>query len=385
MASRQFPSNVRYEVMLVSILALNSVNKCRHEQNDESCVNTTFSGGKNASAVAYFYGTMHKMKRISIYVPEQGVMETISPAYRTFTSANDFLQSCGRDPLFEVEFVGLQKQVRVQNGEYILPVHRLIGDVSDTDLLIIPALYGNIGEALEKNRQAIPWIKEMRESGAEVASLCIGVFLLAQTGILNGKRCSTHWAYYKELSEMFPGLEIVSGSIITDEGGVYSSGGANSIWNLLLYILEKYTHRDVVILASKFFAIDIDRDSQNVFTIFNGQKDHNDKEVLDAQRFLEKNFSEKITIDELADRVNINRRSFERRFKKVTNNTIVEYIQRIRMEAAKRNFEATRKNVNEVMYEVGYSDTKAFRDVFKRITGLTPIEYRNKYNKAVPG
>jgi transcriptional regulator GlxA family with amidase domain len=120
-----------------------------------------------------------------------------------------------------------------------------------------------------------------------------------------------------------------------------------------------------------------------VFTIFTGQKDHNDPEILQTQQFMEKNYSDKLTIDELAGKVNLSRRSFERRFNKATNNTVIEYIQRVRIEAAKRSFEASRKNITEVMFDVGYSDTKAFRDVFKKITGLTPIEYRNKYSKLV--
>jgi transcriptional regulator GlxA family with amidase domain len=175
---------------------------------------------------------------------------------------------------------------------------------------------------------------------------------------------------------------LVDGSIITEEQGIYSSGGANSYWSLLLYLVEKYTDRDTAILASKYFAVDIDRDSQAAFMMFEGQKNHDDKEILKAQDYIEKNFTEKITVDELADRFNIGRRSFERRFKKATNNTIVEYIQRVKIEAAKRSFESSRKNINEVMFDVGYTDTKAFRMVFKKITGLTPIEYRNKYFKA---
>ena len=180
---------------------------------------------------------------------------------------------------------------------------------------------------------------------------------------------------------MFPDVELVDGSIITEEHGLYSSGGANSYWNLLLYLVEKYTNRDTAILASKYFAIDIDRDSQNAFMLFEGQKSHEDEDILKAQEFIEKNYQDKITVDQLADMVAIGRRSFERRFKKATNNTVVEYIQRVKVEAAKRSFESSRKNINEVMFNVGYTDTKAFRTIFKKITGLTPIEYRNKYNK----
>jgi transcriptional regulator GlxA family with amidase domain len=257
----------------------------------------------------------------------------------------------------------------------------MLKDVEQTDLIFIPAISGDIKTALKLNKSFIPWIVDQYKNGAEVASLCIGAFLLASTGLLNGKKCSTHWNSANEFRSMFPEVELVDGSIITEEHGIYSSGGANSYWTLLLYLVEKYTDRETAILASKFFAVDIDRDSQAAFMMFEGQKNHDDKEIFKAQSHIEENFQEKITVDELADKFSIGRRSFERRFKKATNNTIVEYIQRVKIEAAKRSFESSRKNINEVMFDVGYTDTKAFRTVFKKITGLTPIEYRNKYNK----
>jgi transcriptional regulator GlxA family with amidase domain len=204
---------------------------------------------------------------------------------------------------------------------------------------------------------------------------------LASTGLLNGKKCSTHWGFQNEFREMFPEVEVIDGSIITEEHRIYSSGGANSYWNLLLHLVEKYTDRQTAILASKYFAIDIDRESQSAFAMFQGQKTHNDTVIKQAQEFIENNIQQKITIDELADLVRLGRRSFERRFKVATNNSVLEYINRVKIESAKRSFETSRKNINEVMYDVGYTDTKAFRTIFKKITGLTPIEYRNKYNK----
>ncbi len=160
-----------------------------------------------------------------------------------------------------------------------------------------------------------------------------------------------------------------------------SSGGANYYWNLLLHLLEKYTDRETAIIVSKYFAIDIDRASQSAFAMFQGQKTHTNEAIKQAQDLIEKNVTEKISIDELADKVLVGRRSFERRFKQATNNTVLEYIHRVKIEAAKRSFETSRKNITDVMFDVGYTDTKAFRSIFKKITGLTPVEYRNKYNK----
>ena len=321
------------------------------------------------------------MKKVSILVPESSVMQAIADPQYLFSAVNQFLLSAGKSPLFEVELVGVKKQIKLNNGMFSVHTNRLLKEVDKTDLVFIPALFGDMTSAIAKNKTVVPWIVDQYRKGAEVASLCVGAFLLASTGLLNGKKCSTHWGYQSEFREMYPDVEVVEGGIVTEEERIYSSGGAHSYWNLLLYLLEKYTDRETAILASKYFAIDIDRDSQSAFAMFKGQKSHKDKEILKAQEYIEKNIHEKISTDELAKISAIGRRTFERRFKDATNNSVLEYIQRIKIEAAKRQFETSRKNINEVMYDVGYTDTKAFRDLFKKLTGLTPVEYRNKYNK----
>jgi len=321
------------------------------------------------------------MKNISILVPESSVMQAVADPQYLFSTANQFLAASGKPPLFKVELVGAKKEVKLNGGMFSVHTDKLLENVTKTDMIIIPALFGDMQTAISKNKKLIPWINEQYKKGAEVASLCVGAFLLASTGLLNGKKCSTHWGFQNEFREMFPEVEVMDGSIITEENRTYSSGGANSYWALLLHLVEKYTDRATAILASKYFAVDIDRDSQAAFAMFKGQKNHADAAVKKAQLFIEENTQEKIAVDELADMVSVGRRSFERRFKYATNNSVQEYIHRVKIEAAKKSFESSRKNINEVMFDVGYTDTKAFRTMFKKITGLTPIEYRNKYNK----
>jgi len=180
---------------------------------------------------------------------------------------------------------------------------------------------------------------------------------------------------------MYPDVDVQDGQIITEDERLYSSGGANSYWNLLLHLVEKYTDRETAILTAKYFAIDIDRNSQTTFAIFNGQKSHQDEAIKVAQQFIESNLQEKLFIERIADQVAVGRRSFERRFKSATGNTVLEYIQRVKIEAAKRNFESTSMNISEVMYKVGYNDEKSFRSTFKKVTGVTPIAYKKKYQK----
>jgi transcriptional regulator GlxA family with amidase domain len=277
----------------------------------------------------------------------------------------------------------VSKDVKLHNSAFTVHTDLLLDEVKKTDLIFIPAFDGNTETVLETNKAFVPWIVEHYEKGAEVVSLCVGAFLLAKTGLLDGKQCSTHWQAADEFRKMFPEIQLVTDKIITEEQRIYTSGGATSYWNLLLYLVEKYTDRETAILTSKVFAIDIERHSQSPFIIFKGQSEHADEDIKKAQKFIENNFQERITIDELSSKFALSRRSLERRFKKATNNTVSEYIQRVKIEAAKKWFETSRKNITEVMFDVGYSDTKAFRGMFKKITGMTPFDYRNKYNKEV--
>lgn len=317
--------------------------------------------------------------QISVFVPEYGVIEAVTPPFRTFHTANEFLTTFGKRPVFEVEYVGLQAYVPANNGEYTIKTDRLLKDVTETDLLIIPPTFGDTAKGIQANAEAIPYFKKLYERGASLASLCIGAFLLAETGLLNGKKCSTHWAHVSEFSERYPDVEVEDGAIITEHDNIYSSGGASSLWNLILYLVEKFADRETAIMISKYFALDIGRDSQSQFAIFKVQRNHGDEEIKRVQDYIEKHYCDKISIETLAKLINTGRRTFERKFKEATNNTAIAYIQRVRIEAAKKFFEASRRNVTEIMFDVGYTDTKAFRDTFKKITGLTPIEYRNKF------
>jgi transcriptional regulator GlxA family with amidase domain len=317
--------------------------------------------------------------RISVFVPEYGVIEAVTPPFRSFHTANEFLTTFGKKPIFKVEYVGLNEYVPANNGEYTIKTDRLLKDVTETDLLIIPPTFGDTTKGILANAEAIPYFKKLYENGSSLASLCIGAFLLAETGLLNGKKCSTHWAHISDFRERYPEVEVEDGAIITEHDNIYSSGGASSLWNLILYLIEKFSDRETAVMISKYFALDIGRDSQSQFAIFKGQRNHGDAEIKKVQDHIENNYEEKITIESLATLINTGRRTFERRFKEATNNTSIEYIQRVRIEAAKKFFEASRKNISEIMFDVGYTDTKAFRDTFKKITGLTPIEYRNKF------
>jgi transcriptional regulator GlxA family with amidase domain len=321
------------------------------------------------------------MKNIAILVPETAVIEAVADPRYAFTAVNEFLKSSGEMPLFHVQLVGLTPEVRVTEGIFSVHVDAVLATAKRPDLIIIPAISGDLQHSLRSNAAFLPWIVDHYNAGAEVASLCLGAFLLAESGLLNGKTCSTHWLFANEFRSRYPEVELLDNKIVTDQTGIYTSGGATSYWNLLLYLIEKYTSRQMAVLTAKFFVLDIDRNSQSPFHIFKGQKVHNDPDIVKVQEYIEANYQDKITVNELCRKFGIARRTFERRFKKATHNTVLEYWQRVKIEAAKRQLEIGRKTVGEVMYEVGYNDTKAFRDIFRKVTSMSPVDYRSKYNK----
>jgi len=321
------------------------------------------------------------MKHISLLVPQGAILASLEGSRQVLTQVNALLAAAGRDALFKVQLVGLNRETTLTGGLFTANAEVVIGDVEKTDLIIIPALDGDLGKAVEANQDFIPWIIRQYQAGAEVASLCLGAFLLASTGLLNGRSCATHWLAEGQFRTMFPEVKLVTEKIITHERGLYSSGGAFSYLNLILYLIEKYAGRDIALMSAKVFAIEIDRETQLPFSVFSGQKDHEDTSVMRAQEFIEAHFGDRITVEELARKLAVGKRSLERRFKKATSNTVNEYIQRVKIEAAKKALESGVKNVSEVMYETGYSDNKAFRNVFRKITGLSPVEYRNKFRE----
>jgi transcriptional regulator GlxA family with amidase domain len=303
------------------------------------------------------------MKQVVILVPNEYVnLSSVAGSYEILTRANGYWQRIGNGARMEVQVAGFTTELQLDAGLFsIHPIH--IKHIKKADLVIIPSIANNGFEnMIAQNAELISWIREQYKLGAEIASICSGAFLLAATGLLEGKTCSTHWNVADDFKRMFPNINLHIDKLIASEPGIYTNGGAFSFLNLVLFLVEKYFDRETAIFCSKIFQIDIERSSQSPFLIF------------------EENLSEKISFEQLSSKLAVSRRNFDRRFVKATGNTPVEYLQRVKVEAAKRALENGRKTVFEVMSDVGYSDDKAFREVFKKLTGLSPLDYRAKYN-----
>ncbi|CAM4048923.1 transcriptional regulator, AraC family with amidase-like domain [Pedobacter westerhofensis] len=322
------------------------------------------------------------MKHLTIVVPNgENNLSSIVGAYKIFSRANAYFKEAGRREVFKIELAGMSGEVDFYGGLFTARPHKHIAEINKTDLIIVPSLNHNYDQAIKVNAELIDWISERYQDGTWVASMCTGAYLLAAAGILDGKNCSTHWSAADQLKQLYPKIKLQTGQLITDEEGIYTNGGAYSFLNLILYLVEKYYDRETAIYCSKVFQIEMDRKSQSSYIIFSGQRSHGDEIIRQAQVYIESKPEEKISVEQLAASFAIGRRSFDRRFIKATGNTPLEYAQRVKVEAAKKAFETSRKTINEVMYDVGYSDLKAFREVFRKITGISPLRYRTRYNK----
>jgi transcriptional regulator GlxA family with amidase domain len=327
---------------------------------------------------------INTMKQVVIVVPNKYVnLSSVAGSYEILTRANDYWQRIGNRSKWEVKVAGFESELQLDAG--LFTIHPVpISEIKKTDLVLIPSLANKgFDSLLAENAALISWIREQYKNGAEIASICSGAFLLAATGLLEGKTCSTHWNVANDFRRLFPNINLHVDKLIAEEPGIYTNGGAFSFLHLVLFLVEKYFDRETAIFCSKIFQIDIERTSQSPFLIFQIQKNHGDDVINQAQTFIEENLGEKISFEELSSKLAVSRRNFDRRFIKATGNTPVEYLQRVKVEAAKRALENGRKTVFEVMHDVGYSDDKAFREVFKKITGLSPLDYKSKYTTSL--
>ena len=322
------------------------------------------------------------MKHITLLYPEgQCNLSTIACIVGTveiFSKAAAYWIQQGNEKKYQLVIACTAPKKEYINHFVTLTPDTYIKDIDKTDLIIIPSAM--LGEDTADRQVMFDWINKQYKAGAEIASMCSGAFILAATGIMDGRSCSTHWSFGDRFKDMFPKVNLQSDKLITDEKGIYTNGGAYSFLNLVIYLVEKYYDRQTAIYCSKIFQIELERNSQSAFAIFTGQKQHDDAIVQQSQAYIENNIDERISVEDLSSKFAIGRRNFDRRFIKATGNTPIEYAQRVKIESAKKTLESTRKTINEVMYEVGYSDIKAFRELFRKITGLSPLEYKNKYN-----
>lgn len=320
------------------------------------------------------------MRKISVVMHEDVVLSAVTGAMDLVNGVNDLAGALGMAAPFSIELVGTRfKNISVSSSVQFL-CNKTMTDVLNTDLVLIPPFVGDADTILEKHKSIVEWIQVQNSRKTEWASLCVGAYFLAEAGLLDNRKATAHWKAIDHLKVKYPSVDFQPDKIITDHEGVYTSGGAFSSLNLILYLIEKFCGKEIAIAISKDFAIEFGRPSQNYFSIFKGQRRHEDGAIHKAQDYIEKNFLQSLHIDQIATYCNMSKRNFIRRFIHSTGLTPLEYIQRLKIESAKKALESTTHPISSVMYDVGYNDSKTFREVFKKITGLTPQAYQAKYN-----
>lgn len=283
-------------------------------------------------------------------------------------------------PYFDVKVVTTNGQpFRCLSGVRIVP-DGAIHEVQETDLIVISSIM-DIDRTLRAQAEVVDWLIERHRQGAHIATVCSGTFVLAETGLLDGKTATTHWAFAEQFKQRYPQIDLKVERLVTDEGDLFCSGGYNAGVDLSLYLVEKYCGHEVALQSSKSMVTDIGRTSQAPYVVLQFLKDHHDDQIRSVQEWIENNFDQNFTYDHLARTIGMSRRTLERRFKNATGETPLTYQQSIRVEAAKRLLETGLRSFDEITYQVGYEDSSTFRKIFSKQTGLVPTEYRKKFQR----
>lgn len=317
------------------------------------------------------------MIKLALLLTHKHRLISIAAILDVFATVNNMQQ----EPTFDIQLVvpDDEEQVLLPNYEHYTYVS--LEKAAAANVVLIPAFVAeDLKQALAANRAFVPWIREQYGNGAQIASFCTGAFLLGSTGLLNGKPATTHVMASAAFAGIFPEVQLQSDKVLTAAEGIYTSGGATSTFHLLLYLVEKYCGRPLAIQTAKVFAIDMDRYTQTYFSVFQPDKHHTDDLITEVQKRMETGYKEANTVEAFMEDIPASRRNFVRRFKLATGITPIEYLQKTRIEAAKRLLEQTGNSVLAVMLDCGYNDVKAFRKVFRKEVGLTPTEYRVKFS-----
>ncbi len=319
------------------------------------------------------------MKQIGVLLSKNYKLLSVAAILEVFETVNKFYATAGDDLPFELSLLAADENIINQKESFGYQL-QAIKDVKQLDLILIPAFTSdNMHETLQANKRCVPHLINQYNNGACIGTFCTGAFLLGASGLLNGKIATTHVDASDGFANAFPEVNLKADRTVTQDGRLYTSGGATSSFHLLLHLVQEFCGNEMAIKIAKVFAIDMDRDKQSYFSTFQPSRNHNDELVASAQQKIESNYHDVATIEELIKDIPSSRRNIVRRFKQVTGITPIEYLQQTRIAAAKKLLERTGQQMTEIIFNSGYSDPKAFRKVFKKSVGMTPSQYREKF------
>ena len=296
-------------------------------------------------------------------------------AMEVLSAANLFADS----PCFEVVLASLDGQAVMTWGGQRLEVDCSVAQVARTDLVLIPGFLFTLKEVLPTFAAYGPWLREQHGRGAVLASMCTAAFLLAETGLLQGLRATTHWAFTEFFRRRYAQVCLDEGQILCEENRLITCGGATAAMDLMLHLIRRFGSAELAYTCGKYLLIDTGRTEQSVYAMWSLPKSHGDSEILRVQHWLEQHFTESLVIDEVARRFGFGVRNFKRRFKDATGHTPIGYLQTLRLERAKQMLESTRMTLDSITYAVGYEDSNSFRRLFQQRVGMLPAAYRKKF------
>jgi len=264
-----------------------------------------------------------------------------------------------------------------------LNVQRAIDTIETSDIVIVPSVLLR-SKGWEKGRypRLVEWLRAMHERGAVLCSACSGIFLLAETGLFDGRDATVHFGYARTFASTYPAVSIHPERVLVISGlheELVSSGASTTWHDMVLYLTARYAGATTAQEVARLFALQWHQDGLTPYIIFEGKSDHGDAEIQSAQQWLTDHFSVANPVEEMIKRSRLAERTFKRRFANATGLTPIVYVQRLRIEDAKRRLERTEASVDEISWRVGYEDAAFFRRLFKRTTGLTPGAYRKRF------
>jgi transcriptional regulator GlxA family with amidase domain len=259
-----------------------------------------------------------------------------------------------------------------------------IHDVQTADIIVVPASGLNLDAQFRRHRDLMPWLSDWHSNGAYIASICSGAAYLAEAGLLDGRDATTHWAVAETYERRYPNVNWRPEMFITEDQRVLCSGGVYASIDLSLYLVEKFCGHEVALRCAKTLLVSMPRKHQSGYAFLPLSRPHSDDKIKAIEAYIDEHFARDLTIEMLADQVNMTPRTFLRRFKLATGRNPGEYVQSLRIAVAKEMLESDEQSVEAVSRAVGYDDSAFFRSLFKRHTGITPGEYRTRFAGSVP-
>lgn len=306
-----------------------------------------------------------------------GVVDLLSTA----GTAWNFFQGKSLAPKFEVRLASRDGQAIQCLNAMTLQAHCSFSDIGQADVIMVPSIGGQVDVALRRNPDMVTLLQHYYDQGCLITSNCTGAFFLAEAGILDGRKATTHWAHVDAFRKRYPKVQLVPEQLITTDGQVFCSGGGTSWFDLGLYLIELFIDHETAVESAKAMIIDTGRHSQLSYFAANQNKYHNDETVKAVQEWLDENYAEDFSLAWLAEQNAMSPRTLIRRFKSATGESPLAYLQTVRIEVAKKMLEMSAQTIAEITQNVGYEDVSSFSKMFKRRVGLSPREYRGRFSK----